>query len=56
MGYSVKLEESFEIYFNDLNEEAKKAFLEFMGMTDPKEGNYDIIPLVTIPKGEDVDE
>ena len=50
------MEESFEIYFNDLNEETQKAFLEFMGMTDSKEGNYDIFPLATISKGEDVDE
>ena len=56
MRYSVNLEESFEIYFNDLHEEAQKAFLEFMGITDPKEGNYDVFPLATIPKGEDVDE
>lgn len=46
------MEENFEIYFNDLTEEAKKSFLEFMEMTDPKEGNFDTFPIAFIPKGE----
>lgn len=32
----------FEIYFNDLNADAQKRFLEYIGLDDPKEGNYDI--------------
>lgn len=32
----------FPIYFNDLNEDAQKRILEFVGETDPKEMNWDI--------------
>lgn len=41
---------SFNIYFNDLNDDAKNRFLQFMNMTDPKEGNYDvnILPIATV--------
>lgn len=33
---------TFEIYFNDLNEDAKKELLEMIGVDDPKEMNWDI--------------
>ncbi len=41
---------SFEIYFNDLNEEAQKALLELVGVTDPSEMNWDldIVPLAIV--------
>lgn len=32
----------FEIYFSDLNEKAQKEVLEFVGVSDPKEMNWDI--------------
>ena len=32
----------FDIYFSDLNEDAQRRFLDYIGLTDPKEGNYDI--------------
>ena len=45
--------EFFEIYFNDLNDDAQKRLLEAVGETDPKEMNWDInmcpIALYPIP-------
>ena len=41
----------FPIYFSDLNEEAQKRLLEFVGESDPKEMNWDIdmCPLAYYP-------
>lgn len=38
------------IYFNDLNERAKKKLLDLFGVSDPKEMNWDIdfVPLATL--------
>lgn len=36
---------NFEVYFRDLNEEAKKRFLDFEKMNDAREGNYDVFPI-----------
>ena len=30
----------FKIYFDDLNEEAQKAFLEYANLSSPEEGGY----------------
>lgn len=37
----------FEIYFSDLNEDAQQRLMEAVGITDPKEMNWDmdIVPL-----------
>lgn len=32
----------FEIYFSDLNEDAQQRLMETVGITDPKEMNWDI--------------
>lgn len=32
----------FEIYFNDLNEDAQKRYLEYVGCETAADGNYDI--------------
>lgn len=32
----------FEIYFSDLNEDAQQRLMEMVGITDPKEMNWDI--------------
>lgn len=32
----------FEIYFSDLNKDAQRRLLEFVGEDDPKEMNWDI--------------
>ena len=48
--------EEFEIYFEDLTEEAQKRFLVFMGFKDESDGNYDVFPIASIPKPEDDDD
>lgn len=45
----------FEIMFTDLTPEAQKAFLEFEGIKDPKEGNYDAFPIDVLER-EDEEE
>ena len=39
-----------EIYFSDLNENAQKRLMEEVGITDPKEMNWDvdIIPIAIV--------
>lgn len=41
---------TFEIFFSDLNEEAQKRLMEVVGITDPKEMNWDmdILPIATM--------
>jgi hypothetical protein len=39
--------ETFEIYFDDLSEDAKKRFLSFVRLKRPEDGNYGIFPLAT---------
>lgn len=36
---------TFEIMFDDLNENAQREFLEFLGLESAKEGNLDLIPI-----------
>lgn len=38
----------FEIYFNDLNEDAQKRILESFGIQNPKEMNWDIFPITSV--------
>lgn len=37
----------YEIFFSDLNEEAQKELLEDIGISDPKEMNWDVLPLTS---------
>ena len=49
----------FEIYFNDLNEEAQKELLELINCKDSSEMNWDsnLVPLAIIDlEDEDEDE
>lgn len=49
----------FEIMFNDLKPEAQKRFLEYMGLKDASEGNYEVVPITMIDyndKDEDEDK
>ena len=39
---------SFEIFFHDLNEDARGRYLKFCGVSDPDEINADLCPLCTI--------
>lgn len=47
----------FEIYFNDLNEEAQLRLMKAVGITDPKEMNWDLdwVPLAFYPLPEYAD-
>lgn len=40
--------DTFEIYFHDLKEEVQQELLEFMVIEDPKDLNWDQIPLFVI--------
>ena len=41
---------SIDFYFSDLTPEAQERFLKAQGISEPKEGNYDLdlIPLFTV--------
>lgn len=41
---------TFNIFFSDLTEEAQKRLMEIVGITDPKEMNWDmdILPIATM--------
>lgn len=43
----------FEIMFNDLKPEAQKEFLEYMGIKNPSEGNYEFVPIATVDYNDD---
>ena len=40
----------FELYFRDLNEEAQKRLLKFLGISSPEEGNLDVVPLCVLER------
>jgi hypothetical protein len=44
---------AFEIYFDDLTNEAKKDLLESFG-TSSEEENWDLIPLAILERDEDI--
>lgn len=44
------VDEVFEIYLEDLPEQVQKNFLDFMGLKDAKEGNFDVFPIASIAK------
>lgn len=47
-----KTVDGIEIYFDDLCEDAKKKFLEAMGIETKGEGNYDTFPIAIVPTPE----
>lgn len=49
----------FNIYFSDLSDDAKKELMEFVGVKNPKEMNWDedLVPLaVIVGFEEDIEE
>jgi len=40
----------YEIYFSDLNKQAQRKFLNFLGIKTPEEANYDTFPIAIIYK------
>lgn len=47
---------TFEIYFNDLNDEAKARLLEFEGVESDSELNHEYIPLTILEREVEEDE
>jgi len=43
----------FEIYFDDLHEEAQRRYLEFQGVEDPAELNAELSPICIIERSDD---
>ena len=43
----------FEIYFDDLNEDAQKRYLEFEGVDDPAELNTEYSPISVLERSDD---
>lgn len=43
----------FEIMFSDLKPEAQKAFLKYMGIKSPSEGNYEFVPIAMVDYNDD---
>ena len=41
-----------EIMLDDLKPEVQEEVLKYLGITDTKEGNYDIIPLFVLDEAE----
>lgn len=46
---------TFKLYFGDLNDEAKKRFLEFEEIESEEEGNYEYVPIAEIHRAETCD-
>ena len=44
---------SFEIYFDDLTEQAQAKLLESVGIEDASEMNWDVFPITTIEVEEE---
>lgn len=43
---------TIEIFFSDLIEQTQKDVLQAAGINDPKEANWDVLPLATVILGE----
>ena len=46
---------TFEIMLDDLSEDAQVRFLEFQGLEDPSDGNYEICPIAIVELEEDIE-
>jgi hypothetical protein len=42
-----------EIYFDDLNPDAQKMYLEFQGVEDPAELNAELLPICILESSDD---
>ncbi|MDH4201535.1 MAG: hypothetical protein OEV87_01405 [Phycisphaerae bacterium] len=45
--------DELNIYFDDLCEETQQKVLEFMGIKNPSDGNYDFCPLFVLTRPEE---
>lgn len=46
---------TFEIMFDDLSEEAQRRFLQFQGLEDAADGNFEVCPIAIAELEEEVD-
>jgi len=46
---------TFEIMFDDLSEEAQRRFLQFQGLEDTADGNFEICPIAIVELEEEED-
>jgi len=44
---------TFEVYFDDLCEEAQERYLEFQGVEDPAELNAEFSPICIVERSDD---
>ena len=44
--------EGFDIWFDELSEEKQKDLLDFYGIENPKEMNWDVFPVTTVYRCE----
>ncbi len=49
---------TFEIYFSDLTDKAKKELMDLVGISDPKEMNWDldVVPIAIVDFEDEEDE
>ena len=50
------MRKTFEIMFDDLNEEAQKRFLSLFGLERAEDGNWNIVPLAVFETEDGDDE
>lgn len=43
----------FEIYFSELDKETQEALLEYFGIRNAEEMNWDVFPIAIIERGEE---
>jgi len=48
--------EGLEVYFHDLKPTVQKEILDYYGIDEPEEANWDTIPLFILQKGGESDE
>ena len=44
---------TFDIMFDDLRDDIQKEFLEFQGLKNVVDGNYDVFPIAVIERDDD---
>lgn len=47
---SERKEDLYRVFLDDLKPEVKRQVLDFLGLSEPKEGNYDVVPLFVLTK------
>ena len=50
------MSKNLAIIFDDLDRRAREEVLEFYGYESPAEGNFDVVPLFVLERGEEAGE